>query len=177
MVCYRSLNSWAKNSDVNLHLWHQKHKQNRINVFPPIFSLTASAHVNLVSVITDFGHFELVIEGGQFWTQKKGNLTKNLKNQSKMRNPPLGWWLWDYDSLNSNKKNIAMISEQLAVSRMEEKWNFWEKSFYRDVQKNEAGKWTWGFVLHLGFYYNGTNETELPEVGKKWEEGQFSTEK
>ena len=29
VFCYRGLKGWTKNSDLKLHLWHQKHKLNR----------------------------------------------------------------------------------------------------------------------------------------------------
>lgn len=64
-------------------------------MFSPLFSLTASTHVNFASVVTYYGHFELVIVGGQVCTQKNlgilgGKKKKTLKNQSKMHYPPLG---------------------------------------------------------------------------------------
>lgn len=59
-------------------------------MFSPLFSLTASTHVNFASVVTYYGHFELVIVGRQVCThknlgilgekKKKKNLKESIKN-------------------------------------------------------------------------------------------------
>lgn len=51
-------------------------------MFAPFFSLTASTHVNFASAVTYYGHFELVIVGGQVCTHKNlGIFGENKKTK------------------------------------------------------------------------------------------------
>lgn len=106
-------------------------------MFSPLFSLTASTHVNFASVVTYYGHFELVIVGGQVCTHKNlgilgGKKKKNLKESIKNALPST--WMralgWRFLQLKQNKYTH---DEWATGSLQKKKWDFWEKLFCGDV--------------------------------------------
>lgn len=104
-------------------------------MFSPLFSLTASTHVNFASVVTYYGHFELVIVGGQVCTHKNLGILGGKKNlKESIKNALPSTWMralgWRFLQLKQNKYTH---DEWATGSLQKKKWDFWEKLFYGDV--------------------------------------------